>query len=232
MRIIFAILSSIVVVSLLGFSWYLLAVGVVYKQLDKKERKAYWLKVVLLLLVLVGGYWGRQFYIDYKHPYKDLDVIGSWDYSYSVTFDANEREVREDKGRFSMEMYTETEITLNDDGSFYIYIDGTTISGRWEPNENVTNIYHIIPDSRDMDGVIADNEIRWDKGEDKLSFGLKKDTASEELQDLFNDEETYRYIFCKTHRDNTKTVYTGNDNDDDYDEWNDDDNGLPFNYHP
>ena len=187
---------------------------------------------MLFLLVIIAFHLTKKYYIASHHPYKDLDVIGSWDYSYSVTFDVDKKPLRTDKELFSLEMYTETEIELNDDGSFRILIEDTEITGVWTPNENNSNIALLSPNESEMTGVITGNEIRWDKGEDKLCIGLSKDTVPENLRHLFVDNEVYRYIFCKTYRDNVKVVYS--DDDDDYyeDEWDDGDNGLPFNYHP
>ena len=198
-----------------------------------KKRIPGFVKIFLFLLIVVAFHFGRKYYIASQHPYKDLDVIGSWDYSYSITFDMDRKPLRDDKNLFSLEMYTETEIVLNDDGSFRICIEDTEITGTWSPDEHSSNMFLLSPNEPNMNGVIVGNEIRWDKGEDKLCIGLSKETVPENLSHFFNDEEDYRYIFCKTYRDSVRVVYR--DNDDYYyddDEWDDGDNGLPFNYHP
>ena len=189
-------------------------------------------KFLLFLLIVIAIYFGRKNYIASQHPYKDLDVIGTWDYSYSVTFDADKKQVRADKELFSLEMYTETEIVLNDDGSFSICIEDTEIMGTWYLEKQNSNNFLLSPSESSMNNVINDNEIRWDKGEDKLCIGLSKETAPENLRHLFMNDEVYRYIFLKTYRDSVKVIYRDN-GDDNYndDDW-DDDNGLPFNYHP
>lgn len=46
----------------------------------EKKRLPFWLRATLFILILAGIYCGRQYYIDYKHPYSDLDIIGAWDY--------------------------------------------------------------------------------------------------------------------------------------------------------
>ena len=189
-------------------------------------------KFIFFLLIVIAVYFSRKYYIALQYPYRDLDVIGSWDYSYSVTFDVDKKPLRTDKELFSLEMYTETEIVLNDDGSFRILIEDTAITGVWTPDENNSNIILLSPTESEMNGVIVDNEIRWDKGEDKLCAGLSKNTAPENLSHLFVDNEAYRYLFCKTYRDNVRVVYSDDDYDYDEDEWDDGDNGLPFNYHP
>lgn len=94
-----------------------------------KKRIPGSVKVLLFLLIVIAFHFGRKYYIASQHPYKDLDVIGSWDYSYSVTFDMDRKLLRDDKNLFSLEMYTETEIVLNDDGSFRILIEDTEITG-------------------------------------------------------------------------------------------------------
>ena len=189
-------------------------------------------KFTFFLLIVSGVCFGRKYYINSQHPYKDLNVIGSWDYSYSVTFDVDKKQVRTDKNIFSLEMYTEAEIALNDDGSFRITIEGTEITGTWTPYEHSNNVFLLSPSESNMNEIITDNKIRWDKGEDRLCIGLTKDKTPESLHCLFVDNEVNRYIFCKTYRDNVRVVYS--DSNDDYydDEWDDDDNGLPFNYHP
>ena len=232
MRIILYLLITMLSIFLLGFTCFLLIEAAVYKDMDKKARTRYRLQIVLLLLVLAGGYWGRKLFIDYKHPYKDMDVIGAWDYGYSVTFDVGKKPLRTDKELFSLDLYTETEIVLNDDGSFRILIEDTEITGAWTPDENNSNIVRLSPIESKMNGAITDNEIRWDKGEDMLCIGLSKDTVPENLSHLFTDDETSRYIFCKTFRDNVRVVYSEDDNDYYEDEWDDGNNGLPFNYHP
>ena len=189
-------------------------------------------KFIFFLLIVIAVCFSRKYYIASQHPYKDLDVIGSWDYSYSVTFDVGKKQVRTDKNLFSLEMYTETEIALNDDGSFQIAIEGTEITGTWSPDEHSSNVFLLFTSESNMNEVIIDNEIRWDKGEDKLCIGLTKDAAPESLHYLFVDNEAYRYIFCKTYRNNVRVVYSGDDDDYYEDEWDDGDNGLPFNYHP
>lgn len=198
----------------------------------EKTRLPFWLQATLFILILVGIYYGRQYYIDYKHPYKDLDIIGTWDYGYSVTFDVDEKMVRTDKDLFSLDMYADTEIVLNDDGSFNVTIEDVSYSGIWKPDEHVSSIFHLIPDDPEMRGIIRDDGIRWDRGEDKLVIGLHKDAVPEKLQPLFRTEEQYRYIFCKTYRDNIETVYRAQDESYDDEEWDNGDNGLPFNYHP
>ena len=190
-------------------------------------------KLILFLLIVIAIHFGRKYYIASQHPYKDLDVIGAWDYSYSVTFDVNKKPLRTDKELFSLEMYTETEIILNDDGTFRICIENTEITGTWSPDEHNSNVFLLLPNESTLNEVIEDNEIRWDKGEDKLCIGLSKGTVPENISHLFNDDEENRYIFCKTYRDNVRVVYKNNDDYDyDEDEWDDGDNGLPFNYHP
>lgn len=198
----------------------------------EKKRLPFWLQAALFILILAGIYYGRQYYIDYKHPYSDLDIIGAWDYGYSVTFDMDNKMVRTDKELFSLEMYADTEIKLNDDGSCSITIEDVSYTGTWKPDEHVSNIFHLIPDDPDMSGVIYDDEVRWDKGEDKLVIGLYKDAVPEKLQQLYQDEEASRFIFCKTYRDNIRTVSREYDEGYDDSEWDDGDNGLPFNYHP
>ena len=198
---------------------------------NKRKRIPGFVKLMLFLLLIVAFHFAKKYYIASQHPYKDLDVIGSWDYSYSVTFDVGKKPVRADKNLFSLEMYTETEIVLNDDGSYKIIIEGVEIGGTWAPDGNNSSFFLLFPSESNMNEFIIDNEIRWDKGEDKLCIGLSKDTAPENLRCLFMDNEAYRYLFCKTYRDNVRVVYS---DDDDYydDEWDDGDNGLPFNYHP
>ena len=83
-------------------------------------------KFIFFLLIVIAVYFSRKYYIALQYPYRDLDVIGSWDYSYSVTFDVDKKPLRTDKELFSLEMYTETEIVLNDDGSFSLSV----ISGK------------------------------------------------------------------------------------------------------
>lgn len=198
-----------------------------------KKRIPGFVKFMVFLLIVIAVCFGRKYYIALHHPYKDLAVIGTWDYSYSVTFDVDKKQVRTDKDLFSLEMYTETEIALNDDGSFRITIEGTEITGTWVPNEHNSNCFLLCPREPNMNDAIIDNEVRWDKGEDKLCIGLSKETVPENLNRLFVDEEACRYIFCKTYRNNVRAVYV-NSEDDYYeeDEWDDGDNGLPFNYHP
>ena len=198
---------------------------------NKNKRIPGFVKLVLFLLIIIAFHFAKKYYITSQHPYKDLDVIGAWDYSYSVTFDLDKKPLRTDKEMFSLEMYTETEIVLNDDGSFRINIEDTEISGTWSPDERNSNLFALFPYDTSMNEVIVDNEIRWDKGEDKLCIGLFKDAVPENLRHLFVDGEAYRYIFCKTYRDNVRVVYSYDD-DYDEDEWDDGDNGLPFNYHP
>lgn len=202
------------------------------RDIYKRKRIPGFVKLMLFLLIIIALHYAKMYYITSQHPYKNLDVIGTWDYSYSVTFDADKKPLRTDKELFSLEMYTETEIVLKDDGSFRILIGDIEITGSWSPDENNSNIVLLSPNESVMAGVITNNEIRWDKGEDKLCIGLSKGTAPENLSHLFIDGEAYRYLFCKTYRDNVRVVYS--DDDDDYyeDEWDDGDNGLPFNYHP
>ena len=191
-------------------------------------------KILLFLLSIVSIHFGRKYYIAYQHPYKDLDVIGTWDYAYSVTFDVDKNMARTDKDLFSLDMYTETEIELNDDGTFRINIEGEELTGTWEPEKQSTNILRLTMATPDMDGIIIGNEIRWDKSEDRLCIGLCKDSIPDKLKDLFQDNEEYRYMFCKTYREVVRIVNRDNDYsdyDEDYDEEYDD-NGLPFNYHP
>ena len=191
-----------------------------------------YVKIMMFLLIVLAIHFGRKQLIDMKHPYKDLEIIGTWDYGYSVAFDADEKLVREDKSLFSLEMYTETEIVMNDDGTFRVTIEDCDITGAWEPDEKNSNIFHLTPDETDKSGILRGDEIRWDKGEDRLCIGLTRDTAPDDLQHLFRDTEAYRYIFCKTYRDKTKVVYRDNSDDHDDDDWGDGDYGAPYRYDP
>lgn len=230
MKIILSLIAAMAFTVVLGFACFLLLKTAMYKELDKKEKRVFWLQIFMLLLVIAGSYCGRRIYTDYKHPYKDLDIIGTWDYGYSVAFDSDEKMTRTDKELFSMEMHTATEIVLNDDGSFKIVIEDTSLTGTWTPDDLTNDIFHLNPVEPDMNVLVTDNEVRWDKGEDKLCIGLAKDNVPDKLKNLFENDEEYRYIFCKTYRNNVRTVYTERDSDYEYEEW--DDNGLPFNYHP
>ena len=100
-----------------------------------------YVKIMMFLLIVLAIHFGRKQLIDMKHPYKDLEIIGTWDYGYSVAFDADEKLVREDKSLFSLEMYTETEIVMNDDGTFRVTIEDYDITGVWEPDEKNSNIF-------------------------------------------------------------------------------------------
>ena len=230
MKVILSLIAAMAFTVVLGFACFLLLKTAMYKELDKKERRKLWLQIFVLMLVIAGSYCVRRIYTDYKHPYKDLDIIGTWDYGYSVAFGSDEKMTRADKDLFSMEMHTETEIVLNDDGSFRIVIEDTSLTGTWTPDDYTSDILHLNIAEPDMSAVVTDNEVRWDKGEDKLCIGLAKDNVPDNLKNLFVDDEEYRYIFCKTYRNNVRTVYIEKDEEYEDDEW--EDNGLPFNYHP
>lgn len=190
------------------------------------------LKVILVVLIIAGIVYARKYYTGLKHPYKDYDILGTWDYDYSLTFDENENLIRTDEDRFSLEMYIDTEIIFNDDGTFSLSLAGADYSGTWAPDEHVSYLFHLSSKSTEFDGVIYNNEIRWDSVTDNLFMGISKENVPLKLRYLFQDEEEYREIYCKTWRERSKVVYVENDDDDYYedDEW--DDNGLPFNYHP
>lgn len=173
------------------------------------------------------------YYIGLQHPYKDYDILGTWDYDYSLAFDENENLIRSDEERFSLEMYIDTEIVFNDNGTFTLSLAGVDYSGIWTPDEHVSYLFHLSPESEEYDGLIYNNEIRWDSVTDNLFMGITQEGVPRKLRYLFQGEEEYREIYCKIWRERTKIVYIDKDDDDDYyedDEW--DDNGLPFNYHP
>lgn len=200
----------------------------------RKKGIPFILKVILVVLIIVGIVYIRRYYNELQHPYKDYDILGTWDYDYSLTFDEHENLIRSDKDRFSLEMYIDTEIVFNDDGTFTLSLAGVDYSGTWTPDAHVSYLFHLTPDTEEFDGVIYNNEIRWDNVTDNLFMGISKDKVPLKLRLLFQGEETYREIYCKTWRERTKTIYINNDDSDDYyedDEW-EDDNGLPFNYHP
>ena len=161
---------------------------------------------IVLLMVVAVVYCCRDFYLDMTHPYRDLDVIGTWDYCYSVTYDEDWNQIDSDKELFSMDLYLETEITLNDDGTYSLMIDGTRCVGTWEPTF-YSNAYSLKPDDPSMTGLVMGNEIRWDVGDDKLCLGMDEETVPATLSYVFREGEAYRYVFCKIHRDNTRIVY-------------------------
>lgn len=61
------------------------------RDVSEKKRIPGFVKVILVLLILAAIYCGRRYFIDSQHPYKELDVIGTWDYEYSVSFDVDEK---------------------------------------------------------------------------------------------------------------------------------------------
>lgn len=202
---------------------------------DAKENKRIpgWLKAVLVVLVIVVLIFGKKYYTAYKHPYRDSDIIGTWDYGYSITFDVNENWKRADEDRYNPDLYIDSELTFNDDGTFSFSIEGHDYEGTWCPDEHVSNLFYLSSDSTGFDGIIDFNEIRWDREADRLFFSMTKDTVADDLKYLFEDDEVYRDVYFKTYRDRTKIVYRESGGDYDPDDWDDDgDNGLPFNYHP
>ena len=169
---------------------------------DAKQRNRIpgWLKAAILLLILIAFHYGRTYYDAYRHPYKDLDIIGTWDYEYSVTFDVDNKTVRSDRDQFSLEMYMDTEVIFNDDGTFSISIEDEYYTGTWQPDQKNSKVFYVTLETDD--NVIDCNEIRWDRTEDKIFFGLRRDKIPVSMSGLFNDGEEYREVFCKTQRDN------------------------------
>ena len=174
-----------------------------------KGTKTY-MRGIVLLLVAAVVYCGRDFYLDHTHPYRNLDVIGTWDYSYSVTYDEDWNEMDTDKELFSIDLYLNTEITLNDDGTYSLMIGGTKSAGIWEPTV-YGNVYSLMPDDPEMSGLVMGNEIRFDAGDEELCLGMEADTAPATLSYVFREGEAYRYVFCRIHRDNTRMVYRDRD---------------------
>lgn len=199
-----------------------------------KKRIPWYMIVVLLVLLVFAARFSKKLYISYKHPYKDNGVVGTWNYDYSVTFDEEEQWKRADEDRYNPDLYIDAEIAFNDDGRFNLAMDEIKFSGSWKPDDNVSNLFILTPESSNYNDVIDYNEVRWDKKEDKLFFSLSKETVPKEFEDLFKGDEVYRDVFLKIDRPKEKIVYIDSDGDNDEryeDDW-DDDNGLPFNYHP
>lgn len=85
---------------------------------NENIRTLEWMKAALVVLVIAVIIIGKRYYTTQKHPYKDSDIIGVWDYGYSVTFDVDENWKRADEDRYTPDLYIDSELTFNDDGTF------------------------------------------------------------------------------------------------------------------
>lgn len=141
-----------------------------------------WMKAALVVLVIAVIIIGKKYYTAQKHPYKDSDIIGVWDYGYSVTFDADENWKRADEDRYNPDMYIDSELAFNDDGTFIFSIVDHDYEGTWTLDEHVSNLFYLSSDSPGFNGIIDFNEIRWDRETDRLFFSMTKDTVPDELK--------------------------------------------------
>ena len=95
---------------------------------------------------------------------------------------------------------------LNDDGTYSMSIAGCHSNGIWTPDEHVSYLIHFSPELSEYIDVIYNNEVRWDIETDSLFMGLSKEDAIYGLRNLFQGEEEYIEVYCKTYRERTKIL--------------------------